>query len=230
MAVGFTSTVSQVVLMRELVATFYGNELLYGLALMAWLVWVAVGAWGIGRVVDLIRARRRVLAAGLGLTLPLLALQMVLLRGMRILLGVTSGAFIEFGTAVMVVLLIPALFCPLAGFLFTLGVRLVVERGGTAGQGYVWESVGAVAGGALVSFVFIRWLDAFETLLLTGVLNLAVALWFVVDRCRDYPVRNADGVGVPLQGRPCSEGEPGDLLKGRQRGLLKGRHGACPYC
>ena len=41
--VSFTSTIAQVVLMRELVATLYGNELLFGLALAAWLVWVAVG-------------------------------------------------------------------------------------------------------------------------------------------------------------------------------------------
>ena len=34
-AVGFTSTIAQVVLMRELVATFYGNELLFGLVLAA---------------------------------------------------------------------------------------------------------------------------------------------------------------------------------------------------
>ncbi len=44
-AVGFTSTIAQVVLLRELVATFYGNELLLGLILMAWLAWVAAGAW-----------------------------------------------------------------------------------------------------------------------------------------------------------------------------------------
>ena len=34
--VGFTSTIAQVILMRELVATFYGNELLFGLVL--WLI------------------------------------------------------------------------------------------------------------------------------------------------------------------------------------------------
>ncbi len=45
-AVGFTSTIAQVVLLRELVATFYGNELLLGLILMAWLAWVAASAFG----------------------------------------------------------------------------------------------------------------------------------------------------------------------------------------
>ena len=46
-AVGLTSTIGQLVLMRELTAVFYGNELVLGLILAAWLVWVAVGAWGL---------------------------------------------------------------------------------------------------------------------------------------------------------------------------------------
>ena len=51
-AVGFTSTIAQVVLMRELVATFYGNELLFGLVLTAWLAWVAAGSWGLARLAE----------------------------------------------------------------------------------------------------------------------------------------------------------------------------------
>jgi spermidine synthase len=179
--IGFTATVSQVVLMRELVATFYGNELLYGLALMAWLGWVAVGSWGIGRRVDRLRLDVRSFAVVLALTLPLLVLQLALLRGVRTILGVTPGALVEFGSVVAVVLLIPALFCPLTGFLFTLGVRLLTERGGTAGQGYVWESIGAVLGGILVSFVFIRWLDPFQTILLVGTFSVAVAAGLLLD-------------------------------------------------
>mgnify|MGYP000685846277 CR=1 FL=1 len=40
---GFTSTIGQVVLMRELVAVFYGNELVFGLILACWLLWEAAG-------------------------------------------------------------------------------------------------------------------------------------------------------------------------------------------
>jgi spermidine synthase len=186
---GFTATVSQVVLMRELVATFYGNELLYGLALLAWLVWTAVGAGGLARHADCVSHPRLVFAAGLATSLPLLALQLVILRGTRQLLGVPPGAFVEFGDVLLVTLLIPILFCPLAGFLFTLAVRLLVAAEGSAGQAYVRESVGAVAGGLLVSLVFIHWLDSFQTVLLAGVLCLAAA-WRVI-----RPARRDEGVG-----------------------------------
>jgi spermidine synthase len=67
--------------------------------------------------------------------------------------------------------------CLLGGTLFTLGARLAVEQGSTAGRAYVWESAGAVVGGALFSFALIRWLDPFQTALLVAAVNLAVALW-----------------------------------------------------
>lgn len=194
--VGFTATVSQVVLMRELVATFYGNELLYGLALFAWLVWTAVGAWGIAHHADHIARPERVFAAGMVAGLPLLVLQLLALRGVREVLGVTPGAFVEFGDAVLVTLLVPALFCPLSGGLFTLGVRLLVAAGGSAGQAYVRESVGAVAGGLLVSLVFIHWLDPFQMVMLAGVVCLAAA-W---------------GLARP-SGRDGGAGRPGNLVR-----------------
>jgi len=174
-AVGFTSTIAQVVLMRELVATFYGNELLFGLVLMAWLAWVAVGSWGLARLAVLRRLGAWTFAAGLVLAAALLPAQIALVRDVRTLLGVTPGAFVEFGPMVAAVVLILAPLCLLGGFLFTLGARLTVERGGIAGQAYVWESAGAVVGGALFSFLLIRWLDPFQTGLLVAAVNLAVA-------------------------------------------------------
>jgi len=205
MVVGFTSTVSQVMLMRELVATFYGNELLYGLTLMAWLVWGAVGAWGIGaRTSGRVHISLAAFGAGVGAMLPLLVLQMLLLRGIRVILGVTPGAYIDFGSTILIVLLIPALFCPLAGLLFTLGTRLIIERNGTAGYAYFLESCGAVIGGSLVSFLFIHWLGTFQTILFVGVLNLILAAYLIGGAPRHsrlaLPVLLLAGIVVALAG------------------------------
>ncbi len=176
-AVGFTSTIAQVVLMREMVATFYGNELIFGLVLAAWLALVAAGSWGMARLAERRQLGVGTFAAGLVLAAGLLLVQISLVRGMRALLGITPGAFVEFGPLVGAVVLILAPLCLLTGFLFTLGVRLTVERGGTTGQAYVWESAGAVVGGALFSFVLIRWLDPFQTALLVAAVNLAIAAY-----------------------------------------------------
>jgi hypothetical protein len=42
--------VAQLVLMRELASSFAGNELVYGLSLAVWLLWVALGAHLAGRI------------------------------------------------------------------------------------------------------------------------------------------------------------------------------------
>jgi len=175
--VGFTSTIAQVVLMRELVATFYGNELLFGLVLAAWLAWVAAGSWGMARLAERRQLGARTFAAGLALAAALLPAQIGLVRGVKTLLGVTPGAFVEFGPMVGVVVLVLAPLCLLTGFLFTLGARLTVERGGAIGQAYVWESAGAVVSGVLFSFVLIHWFDSFQTALLVAVVNLAVGVY-----------------------------------------------------
>jgi spermidine synthase len=179
-AVGFTSIIAQIVLMRELVATFYGNELLFGLALMVWLAWVAMGSWGLAWLTMVYRrSGTRTFAAGLALAGVLLVAQIILIRDLRTLLGVTPGAFVEFGPMVAAVALILAPLCLLTGSLFTLGARLTVEKGGTGGQAYAWESIGAVAGGALFSFALIRRLDPFQTVLLVASIDFAIAadLW-----------------------------------------------------
>lgn len=176
-AIGFTATIAQVALMREMIAVFYGNELLFGLVLTAWLAWVAIGSWSLGRLERVRQGERKIFAAGLVLAVMLFPAQLGLVRGIRALLGVTPGALVEFGAMLVAVAASVAPLCLLLGGLFTVGARLITEQGGTPGQAYVWESAGSVIGGALFSFLFIRWLDPFQTALLVGAINASVALW-----------------------------------------------------
>ena len=41
--IGFTASIAQIVLMRELIVVFHGNEISLGLILASWLLWTAVG-------------------------------------------------------------------------------------------------------------------------------------------------------------------------------------------
>jgi spermidine synthase len=41
---GFTAAVGQIVLMREVIVLFNGNELSLGIVLAAWLMWTAAGS------------------------------------------------------------------------------------------------------------------------------------------------------------------------------------------
>ena len=48
--IGFTAVVAQVVLMRELIVVFSGNEMSLGIMLASWLLWTAAGSAWLGRL------------------------------------------------------------------------------------------------------------------------------------------------------------------------------------
>lgn len=194
-AVGFTATVGQLLLLRELVAVLYGNELVLGLILAVWLAGGAAGAWGGKSRAPKGWGDRRRLRAGLVLAAALLPAQMALVRGSRALWGVPPGALLPLGPTLLTLLLALAPLCLLLGGLFTTGARLLAEAspppcagaagaGGTGpafpqgrgiGTAYVAESLGAVAGGVLYSFLLIHLLNPFQVALGVGALDLAVA-------------------------------------------------------
>ena len=60
--IGFTATAGQIIVVREFIVVFYGNELCLGLILANWLLWGAVGSWAMGRLADRIKRRTGVLA------------------------------------------------------------------------------------------------------------------------------------------------------------------------
>jgi len=189
--VGFTSMVGQVVLMRELVAVFYGNELVFGLILAAWMMWVAVGSWGLGRWLSRRGIGAGALASGAILTAAILPLQIAMLRAVREWLGITPGAFADFGQMVRAILFILAPLCISLGAQFTLGAGLVAagkdEEGQSIGAAYAAESLGAVLGGALFSFVLVFVLNPFQIAFGLAALNLATAAIVVWRELRQMP-------------------------------------------
>lgn len=88
---GLLSIVAQVILLRELSAAFYGVDLIYLLALGAWLLWTAVGALLGHRSLRPSASRVAVLLVAIGFILPL---DIALIRGLRRLLGGVPGAYL----------------------------------------------------------------------------------------------------------------------------------------
>ncbi|TES86504.1 spermine synthase, partial [Candidatus Aerophobetes bacterium] len=72
---GFTGMVAQVLLLREMLVIFYGNELTIGIILGNWLVPEAIGAFFLGRQIEKIRAKLEAFVAvqlGISLLFPLM--------------------------------------------------------------------------------------------------------------------------------------------------------------
>jgi spermidine synthase len=171
---GLLGAVGQVVLLRELAAALYGNEFVYGLALTAWMLWVATGALLSGRILR--HAGREAYAAMLILAAPLLATELAAVRGLRPRLGVTTGSTPDLWFTMAACVLCPAPLCLVEGALFPLGARLLAQGRRAPARAYSLESAGSVLGGAAFTLVVAGRLAPFQlALCLVGVSGLVAA-------------------------------------------------------
>lgn len=179
-AVGFTSLVTQVILLREFLSVFYGNELVIGVLLANWMILTGVGAY-LGRFVG---DRKHDLLPALVILLATVPYATVL--GLRIL----RNAVFPIGVMVGIVpilwssfaLLVP--YCILSGASFSLLASLKSRSGqpGSIGSLYAWESIGSVAGGVVFSLILFHFLNTFQSLAALMALDLSAALFLVRDR------------------------------------------------
>lgn len=197
-ALGVSSIVTQLVLMRELVSLFSGNELVVAVVLGVWLLATGLGA----RLGALSTRLRRPAVALVGAQLLVAFLPLVSLAGARCLRNVVfaRGVAVGFVPTVLstAVLLFP--YCLVAGFVLTLACCLVAPRAGPAGLGdvYVTDNLGDILGGALYSFVLVFVCDHFGALTVPAVLNAFTAV--VVAACFRFRIlaiaAGAGGIGL----------------------------------
>jgi spermidine synthase len=179
--IGVTAMIGQVLLLRELIVVFYGNELSLGAILAAWMFWVAVGSWWLGRLTDRLKNRFSVLTLCQVAILLLLPTILVATRNIRAIWGIWPGEIIGFGPMLLSSFLLLAPFCILLGFLFALGCRIFSSFFGISVRGighvYALEAIGASIGGLILNFLLIRILNPFQIALLVGGMNVLAALF-----------------------------------------------------
>lgn len=156
---GFTSTLGQILMVRELLVLFYGNELSTGLIFAAWLAWTAVGSGAGSRLADRISPKPALLAiplAGLALLLPA---SILLVRAGRPLWGVGAGEILPPLKMLFISFAATGPFCALSGFLFafcwSVHARSTPTPPGRTVGIYLGEALGAAASGVLFYFVFL---------------------------------------------------------------------------
>lgn len=161
---GFGGIVAQVMVLREMVVTFYGNELSLGVMLGTWLLWTGFGSLGLGRLARRLRRPGLWLGVGLGAMAALLVATVGGARGLKVVLKASEGASLgqirPFGTMLVSALALLAPFCLVNGFLFPLACRAAEAAGESVGTVYLLEAAGAALGGASYTFLLVGWLGA----------------------------------------------------------------------
>ncbi len=179
--IGFSSMVAQVVLMRELLIIFYGNELSLGVTLAGWLFWGGLGSLVMGPFLGRRMKRKlRIFILGEVLLALFLPISLILARLIPALMHSTSGEII--GTLPMIASSF-FIVCPITfigGTLFVLGCEIYRKRTseGAVPIGYVYiiEAAGATVGGIIASFLLIRLFPSLMILCMLSTLNVLFAL------------------------------------------------------
>ncbi|MCP4567247.1 MAG: hypothetical protein GY841_06680 [FCB group bacterium] len=144
---GLFSIGGQVFLLRELVATFHGDELFIGTALFGWLVAVAIGAVLAGRLKYPIDLRLLFALGAVLLPMMIIAVRLIPFWATDIV-----GEVIPFTQASMISILAMLPIGIISGMIFT----FVSDKGGRAAESiaivYLFEGLGAFIGGLAVTF------------------------------------------------------------------------------
>jgi spermidine synthase len=171
-ALGAGAMITQLVLLREFLSLFNGNELIIGIVLAGWMLLTGLGA-KLGR---LFGERSAFVPAALHILLGILPAGVLwLLRILRNELfdpGRLPGLFEAAATAVVAML--P--FCILSGMLLTIySRRMSAQADNKISDVYALDTLGAIAGGAVFSFLFVYILNAFHNLYAVAIINFAAA-------------------------------------------------------
>lgn len=181
---GSTTIVTQIILLREFLAVFSGNELVIGLVMANWMILTGLGAF-LGKFQLRFKSSVAVITVGLLLlsVLPFITTFLINFLKNRIFpVGALINVFQIFYASFL--LLIP--FCLLGGFLFTFIVKSFSEirNQNETGTIYGFESVGSIAGGLVSGLLFVSVLSSVESLLMLAVLNGVVLFLINLQKTR----------------------------------------------
>lgn len=179
---GFAAGIGQILVLRELLILFYGNELSMGLILAAWLLWTAVGSGVGGKISHRFRAKRGNLCLGLLSLALMIPLTLLWIRLARLVWSIPLGELAAPGLMISVSLSASCIFCLLSGFMFAWcwhGQVLASTAEPAALQPvmiYLGEAIGTAAGGVFFYFVLLPYASNLRAACLASLTISAIAL------------------------------------------------------
>jgi len=189
---------SQIVLFREMMVTFCGNELSFGVMLFVWLFWEGAGAfWGN----KITKSSPRKLSFCY-LALSILALLTIIAVGhSKLILGTAPAEIVGFLPMLLFSFLGMSVFCFLLGLTFVLNSKswafdeslvFLVNRV------YLWESVGTGLGGFVATFIFVPNLSNFQIIVLVFSLNLLLSAFLLTKGLKNISPRQGGGFSTKV--------------------------------
>ncbi len=165
---GVYATGGQVLLLRELISSLHGGELIIGTSLFGWLIWVAIGATLGGR------SKRPTATTALFLVASILL--PVMIAATRLIPFVVTdvvGELIPLSTAALISVIAMFPVGIFSGWLFSSIAREGSVTGDSIVTVYLWEGIGAFAAGVVTVVLAGNVLSTLET-------TVAIALLVII--------------------------------------------------
>ncbi len=164
--IGTAALTSQILLVREIVNLFAGNELLYGLTIFLWLIMYSCGSGLLGKFSKYVKNRLNtfiILQSAIALLPPF---EILLSRLIKNFLGIPLGATLNLTTTIFIILLLLAPVTLILGFQFALASTLLAsilkKETSQISRVYIFESLGSVLGGIALTYLLLFFLNAFQ--------------------------------------------------------------------
>ncbi len=178
---GFSSIISQTIMVRELLTIFYGNEMSLGIIFAAWFLWITMGAYTGARIASRVSNPLRVFNNCLLAVCLVSVMQLLAVRVSRAFLSLPGGQYPSMDHLVIVVILVMIPFSFLYGFTFPLGIRALGSsdpRGvQVVGKVYMWEALGSLMGGMIFTYLLAGRIASLLVLWIVLVSLLLLLLW-----------------------------------------------------
>lgn len=177
---GFSAVLGQIVLMRELIVVFNGNEISLGVMLAIWLLWTAAGS-GLASWFAHSKSNARGMTAALECLLVIsLPATIWILRASRTFFQTAPGELVGPVPMLLTSLVCLSGFCVLSGGLFVVASRMYQQECTVSGRvatsfAYLLEAAGSGLGGILASVVLLHFLDPFQIATVVALANLCMA-------------------------------------------------------
>jgi spermidine synthase len=180
LAIGFSGLVAQILLLKELLIVFSGNELCIGIILSNWLILEAFGCYVFGRYAGKSKHTLETFSAITILFSFSLLIAIFLARILKNIIGISIGESIGFVPMFYSSFLILLPVCIFHGSLFPFSCQMYAmfscQDSSSAGRVYVYDTVGTIFGGIVCTYLLMPYFHTFHAFSGLAILNCIVCL------------------------------------------------------
>ncbi|NOZ61569.1 MAG: hypothetical protein GXO74_07785 [Calditrichaeota bacterium] len=179
-AMGFTAMMTQIVLLREFLSLFVGNELTIGIVLAMWLLFNAIGAGALSPVASRSKSPINLFRWMLFALAWLILLVMLAISSVRNLLNIPMGEGLPPGLIFLTPAVLLPPICLLSGFLYALACKILADANSriheVPGRVYLLEGIGSGVAAFVASIFLFRYLENRDIALIISLINFAIVL------------------------------------------------------